>query len=96
MGGGRWCGSKFVAGGGRWAPTTWLLYSLQKPSAHSQVTCGLNYSGSGMEVYGLYGAAHVSPDSHTKNRPPRFFPPHEPRDAKIVPRAARNLYEKSR
>jgi hypothetical protein len=30
----------------------------------------------GMRVYGLYDAAQVSPDSHTKNRPPRFFPPH--------------------
>jgi len=51
---------------------------------------------SGTEVYGLYEAAHVSPDPHTKNRPPRFFPPHEPRDAKVVPQPARSLYEKSK
>lgn len=44
----------------------------------------------------MYGDPKLSPDSHTKNRPPRFFPPHEPRDAKIVPHLARNLYEKSR
>lgn len=44
----------------------------------------------------MYVDPKLSPDPHTKNRPPRFFPPHEPRDAKIIPQAGRSLYEKSR
>ena len=77
----------------RWQPI-WVAGQLRF-DLHCEVEKFEVVGRAGMRVYDLYEFAHVSPDSHTKNRPPRFFPPHEPRDAKIAPKPLPPIHEKS-